>query len=78
MRPPSVFARPWLHEEAVRLKRCRGVPSMESTRERASVLLASNLFRSKLGPDGIGHKQQARGGHPRRRRAGSTGGRAGY
>jgi hypothetical protein len=40
MRPPSVFVRPLLHEEAVRLKRLSRRAKHESTRQRASVLLA--------------------------------------
>ena len=43
MRPPSVFVRPLLHEEAVRLKRLSRRAQHESTRQRASVLLASNV-----------------------------------
>jgi len=37
MRPPSVFVRPLLHEEAVRLKRLSDAPSTRATRQRASV-----------------------------------------
>jgi len=43
MRPPSVFVRPLQHEEAVRLKRLSPRAKHESTRQRASVLLASNV-----------------------------------
>jgi transposase len=43
MRPPSVFVRPLLHEEAVRLKRMSSRAKHECTRQRASVLLASNV-----------------------------------
>jgi Winged helix-turn helix len=43
MRPPSVFVRPLLHEEAVRLKRLSRRAQHESRRQRASVLLASNV-----------------------------------
>jgi transposase len=43
MRPPSVFVRPLLHEEAVRLKRLSRRARHECTRQRASVLLASNV-----------------------------------
>src|SRR5262245_40730463 len=43
MRPPSVFVRPLLHEEAVRLKRLSKRAKHESTRQRAAVLLASNV-----------------------------------
>src|SRR5262249_38131164 len=43
MRPPSVFVRPLLHEEAVRLKRLARRAKHESTRQRAAVLLASNV-----------------------------------
>src|SRR4051812_15956028 len=43
MRPPSVFVRPLLHEEAVRLKRLSRRAKHECTRQRASVLLASNV-----------------------------------
>lgn len=43
MRPPSVFVRPLLHAEAVRLKRLSRRAKHESTRQRAAVLLASNV-----------------------------------
>jgi transposase len=43
MRPPSVFVRPLVHEEAVRLKRLSRRARHESTRQRAAVLLASNV-----------------------------------
>jgi transposase len=43
MRPPSVFVRPLLHEEALRLKRLSRRAKHECTRQRASVLLASNV-----------------------------------
>jgi hypothetical protein len=43
MRPPSVYVRPLLHEEAVRLKRLSRRAKHESTRQRAAVLLASNV-----------------------------------
>ena len=43
MRPASVFVRPLLHDEAVRLKRLSRRAKHESTRQRASVLLASNV-----------------------------------
>jgi len=43
MRPPSVFVRPLLHEEAVRLKRMSSRAKHECTRQRAAVLLASNV-----------------------------------
>jgi transposase len=43
MRPPSVFVRPLLHEEAVRLKRLSRRAKHQSTRQRASVLLAWNV-----------------------------------
>jgi transposase len=43
MRPPSVFVRPLQHEEAVRLKRLSRRAKHECTRQRASVLLASNV-----------------------------------
>src|SRR5262245_7263043 len=43
MRPPSVFVRPLLHDEAVRLKRMSKRAKHESTRQRAAVLLASNV-----------------------------------
>jgi hypothetical protein len=43
MRPRSVFVRPLLHEEAVRLKRLSRRAKHESTRQRAAVLLASNV-----------------------------------
>jgi transposase len=43
MRPASVFVRPLLHEEAVRLKRLSKRAKHECTRQRAAVLLASNV-----------------------------------
>jgi transposase len=43
MRPPSVFVRSLLHEEAVRLKRLSRRAKHECTRQRAAVLLASNV-----------------------------------
>src|SRR5581483_10020233 len=43
MRPPSVFVRPLLHEEAARLRRLSRRAKHECTRQRASVLLASNV-----------------------------------
>ena len=43
MRPPSVFVRLLLHDEAVRLKRLSRRAKHVSTRQRASVLLASNV-----------------------------------
>lgn len=43
MRPPSVFVRPLQHEEAVRLKRLSRRAKHECIRQRASVLLASNV-----------------------------------
>jgi transposase len=43
MRPPEVFVRPLLHDEAVRLKRLSKRAKHESTRQRAAVLLASNV-----------------------------------
>ena len=43
MRPPSVFVRPLLHDEAVRLKRLSRRAKHESSRQRAAVLLASNV-----------------------------------
>ena len=43
MRPPAVFVRPLLHEEAVRLKRLSRRAKHECTRQRAAVLLASNV-----------------------------------
>jgi transposase len=43
MRPASVFVRPLLHEEAVRLKRLSRRAKHQSTRQRAAVLLASNV-----------------------------------
>lgn len=42
MRPPEVFVRPLAHEEAVRLKRRSKAAKHFSTRQRASILLASN------------------------------------
>jgi transposase len=43
MRPPEVFVRPLLHDEAVRLKRSAKRAKHESTRQRAAILLASNV-----------------------------------
>jgi transposase len=43
MRPPSVYVRPLLYEEAVRLKRMSRRAKHESSRQRAAVLLASNV-----------------------------------
>ena len=43
MRPPEVFVRPLLHDEAVRLKRLSKRAKHQCTRQRAAVLLASNV-----------------------------------
>jgi transposase len=43
MRPPEVFVRPLLHQEAVRLKRMSTRAEHQSTRIRAAILLASNV-----------------------------------
>jgi transposase len=43
MRRPSVFVRPLLHEEAVRLERLSRRAKHESTRQRAAVQLVSNV-----------------------------------
>ena len=43
MRPAEVFVRPLLHEEAVRLKRLSKRARHQCTRQRAAVLLASNV-----------------------------------
>jgi transposase len=43
VRPPEVFVRPLLHEEAVRLKRMSTRARHQSTRIRAAMLLASNV-----------------------------------
>src|SRR3954469_15589449 len=43
MRPPEVFVRPLLHEEGVRLKRLSKRARHQCTRQRAAVLLASNV-----------------------------------
>ena len=43
MRPPEVFVRPLAHDEAVRLKRLAKRAKHESTRQRAAILLASNV-----------------------------------
>jgi transposase len=43
MRPPEVFVRPLLHDEAVRLKRLSTRAKHQCTRQRAAVLLASNV-----------------------------------
>ena len=46
MRPPEVFVRPLLHEEAVRLKRLSKRAKHQCTRQRAAALLASNVHMS--------------------------------
>ena len=46
MRPPEVFVRPLVHGEAVALKRRSKTAKHFSTRERASILLASNTAMS--------------------------------
>jgi transposase len=46
MRPPEVFVRPLAHEEAVALKRRAKQAKHFSTRERAAILLASNVGNS--------------------------------
>jgi transposase len=46
MRPPEVFVRPLSHEEAVTLKRRAKQARHFSTRERAAILLASNVGNS--------------------------------
>jgi hypothetical protein len=46
MRPPEVFVRPPSHEEAVTLKRRAKQAKHFSTRERAAILLASNVGNS--------------------------------
>jgi len=43
MRPPEVFVRSLLHDEAVRLKRLSKRAKHQCTRQRAAVLLASNV-----------------------------------
>ena len=43
MRPPEVFVRPLLHDEAVRLKRLSKRAKHFCTRQRAAILLASNV-----------------------------------
>jgi transposase len=43
MRPPEVFVRPLLHDEALRLKRLSKRSKHQCTRQRAAVLLASNV-----------------------------------
>jgi len=43
MRPAEVFVRPLLHDEAVRLKRLAKRAKHESARQRAAILLASNV-----------------------------------
>jgi transposase len=43
MRPPEVFVRPLLHDEAVRLKRLSKRAKHQCTRQRAAALLASNV-----------------------------------
>lgn len=46
MRPPEVFVRPLAHEEAVALKRRAKAAKHFATRERAAILLASNVGNS--------------------------------
>jgi transposase len=46
MRPPEVFVRPLAHEEAVTLKRRAKQAKHFATRERAAILLASNVGNS--------------------------------
>ncbi|MCA1701523.1 MAG: IS630 family transposase [Actinobacteria bacterium] len=46
MRPPEVFVRPLAHEEAVALKRRAKQAKYFATRERAAILLASNVGNS--------------------------------
>lgn len=48
MRPPEVFVRPLLHDEAVRLKRLSKRAKHQCTRQRAAVLLASNVHMSAV------------------------------
>jgi transposase len=48
MRPPEVFVRPLLHDEAVRLKRLSKRAKHQCTRQRATVLLASNVHMSAV------------------------------
>ena len=43
VRPPEVFVRPLAHEEAVALKRRAKQAKHLATRERAAILLASNV-----------------------------------
>lgn len=43
MRPPEVFVRSLLHQEATRLKRMSTRAEDQSTRIRAAILLASNV-----------------------------------
>jgi hypothetical protein len=43
MRPAELFVRPLLHDEAVRLKRLAKRAKHESTRQRAAILLTSNV-----------------------------------
>jgi len=49
MRPPEVFVRPLGHGEAVALKRRSKQAKHFSTRDRASILLASNTRMSSAG-----------------------------
>jgi len=46
MRPPEVFVRPLAHEEAVALKRRAKSAKHVATRQRAAILLASNVGNS--------------------------------
>jgi transposase len=48
MRPPEVFVRPLLHDEAVRLKRLSKRAKHQCTRQRAAALLASNVKMSAV------------------------------
>ena len=52
VRPPEVFVRPLAHDEARRLKRRAKEAKHFSTRQRAAILLASNVGNSAGVPAG--------------------------
>lgn len=70
MRPAEVFVRPLLHDEAVRLKRLSKRAKHESTRQRAAVLLASNVKLSVADRGDVADRHVVGAqGHPRLQRA---------
>jgi len=63
MRPPEVFVRPLAHGEAVTLKRRAKRAEHFSTRQRASILLASN---AGMSAPAIAHAWQTDESHVRK------------